>query len=141
VAELYIETLRQAEKELADADAEAEELDRKRAKLRQTVAVLQTLTGVKVENDQSLTDAILLVVKAAPGFVTASEVMDRLFMMGFHAQTASVATILSRLAKTGKVNGAIGPNRSAGYGWKTETTKAEREAAWRAAAAKAGKKS
>jgi hypothetical protein len=140
MAEEYRDALKKAEKELADADAEAEALDRKRARLRQTVAVLQTLTGVTVENDQSLTEAILLVVKASPGFVSASEVMDRLFMMGFHAQTASVATILSRLAKTGKLIGAIGPNRSAGYGWKTEMTKAERDATWRALATKAGKK-
>ena len=60
-------------------------------------------TGVSVESDQTLTEAILLIVKGSPGAVTATEVMDKLFMLGLQAQTTSVASILSRLAENRKI--------------------------------------
>ena len=97
--EQYAEALKKAQQELAAANIEAESLEKKRAQLRQTIAVLQSMMGIKVESEESLTESILMVLKAWPGNATASDVMDRLFMMGFQAQTASVATILSRLAK------------------------------------------
>jgi hypothetical protein len=127
VTEVYSDALKKAEKELAEADAAAGELDRKRAKLRLTVAALQSMTGVKVKSDQTLTDAILMIVKGSPGAVTATEVMDKLFMLGLQAQTASVATILSRLAKVGKIICLRDPGGSSllGYEWKTPRTKSE----------------
>ncbi len=103
MVEVYADALRKAAQELAEADAAAVELDRKRAKLRLTVAALKSMTGESAENEQTVTDAILTIVKGSSGSVTAIDVMDKLFMMGMQAQTASVATILSRLAKDGKV--------------------------------------
>lgn len=141
MAEPYNDALKKAKRELANCDAEAEELERKRAKLRQTVAVLQSLTGVKVQNEQSLTQAILMVLKAASGCVTAAEVVETLRTMGYDAQTPSVATILSRHLKNQQINSFFGPGHSVGYEWRGgERTKAERLEARRMLAAQAPKK-
>ena len=129
----FSEALKQVEAELAEADALAVEVERKRAALRQEAAVLRARLGVVQPEDQSLTDAVLMVVKGWPGYATAGEVMERLFMMGFHVQTASVATILCRLAKNGQIESLVGPNRTAGYGWKTEVNNRDMQAARRAA--------
>ena len=65
--EAYETALRQALEELAEVDRQAEEIERKRAKLRQGVAVLQTLTGDQRDQDQSVTSSILTVLNASPG--------------------------------------------------------------------------
>lgn len=139
----YNVALTKAQKELAKCDAEAEELERKRARLRQTIASLQSTMGISVQSDESMTETILMVLKAWPGAATVSEVTERLIIFGFQAQTASVATILSRLAKNGKIESLRDQNGSGkvGYGWKKDLSKPEREAARRTLAAKAGKKS
>jgi hypothetical protein len=73
-----------------------------------------------------------MMVKSTPGYVTATDVMDRMFMFGFQVQMASIASILSRLAKNGKIIHAVGPSNQTGYAWKTDTTQSERNAAVRA---------
>ncbi len=141
MADSYEKALRDAEHSLAEWTVKAEEAERETAKLRQTIAVLKSQLGLAPDNTESLTDAILLVLKAWPGNVTAPQVMDRLFMMGYNAQTASVATILSRLAKQGKIEALRGFG-TVGYGWKNglSLTKAERLTAQKELASKAPKK-
>lgn len=123
MSESYELALRSAEEELAACDAKADEVERKRAKLRQTISVLKSLLGMKAEIDESLTSAVLSVAKAADGFVTASQVMDRLVMTGFQVQTTTVATILSRLAKSGQL---LAGRSAEGTGYRWEGSAADR---------------
>lgn len=137
----YETALNDAKRALTEVNTQIAELDLKRAKLMQTVAVLQSQLGLPAENATSLTDAILLVIKGWPGCATAAQVIDRLFMMGYEVQAASVATILSRLAKQGKVMARLAQDRkSVGYEWFMDTTRAERLTAQKELASKAPKK-
>jgi len=133
MTEPYSEALKKAKEELARYDAAAEEMDRKRAKLRHTISDLQSLMGIKVPHDQSLTEAILMSLMGSDRYVTAAEVMARLVQIGFREeQMRSVATILSRLAKSGKIaTNPVGPHQLTGYGWKMKTNRGERRAAKR----------
>jgi Ca2+-binding EF-hand superfamily protein len=103
MADIYEQALKKAQKELAETNIAAENLERKRAKLRQTIAVLQSLMGSANVNEQSLTDAIMTFAKAANGYITTAEVMERLITMGFESENATVATILSRMVKEGQL--------------------------------------
>jgi predicted transcriptional regulator len=133
MTESYADTLERAQKELAVCDAEAQELERKRAKLRQVIGSLQSLMGIEAPSGQSLTEAILMALIGSDRYVTATEVMARLVQIGFkETQMPSVATILSRLAKSGKITtNPVGPNQLTGYGWNMKTNRAERRAAKR----------
>ena len=115
MSEVYEKALQQAQTELAALDTAAEELERKRAKVRQTILVLRSMLGLEAENEQSLTVAILSVVKASTGFITAPMVADRLIMAGYQVQIATVATILSRLLKDGHLKKDLENNT--GYIW------------------------
>jgi hypothetical protein len=115
MSEAYEKALQQAQTELAALDTAAEELERKRAKARQTILVLRSMLGLEDEDEQSLTDAILNVVKASTDFITAPMVADRLIMAGYQVQIATVATILSRLLKDGKLK--KDPENNTGYKW------------------------
>ena len=115
MSEAYEKALQQAQTELVALDIVAEELERKRAKVRQTILVLRSMLGLETENEQSLTGAILSVVKASTGFITAPMVADRLIMAGYHVQIATVATILSRLLKDGHLKKDLENNT--GYKW------------------------
>ncbi|HLM80437.1 MAG TPA: BlaI/MecI/CopY family transcriptional regulator [Terriglobales bacterium] len=95
----YEDALRKAQKDLAATNIAAENLERKRAKLRQAVSILQSLMDNATTDDQSLTDAILTAVKGAKGYITTAEVMEFLQTIGLEAQNATVATILSRMVK------------------------------------------
>jgi hypothetical protein len=136
----YSDALKKAQKELAECEAAADRLEAQRAKLRQTVAVLQSMVGVKVEQDQSLTDAILMVIKGAQGYMRAADVVARLDQMGFQVQPRSVASILSRLTKNSQIIYAVGDDDSIGYAWKVDTTKAERQDTNKSLAAMSKKK-
>jgi len=137
MVEPYSEALKKAKEELAEYDAAAEELERKRAKLRQTIGILQSLLGVEVPNEQSLTGAILMTLKASQGYSKTGEIMKSLVEMGFkNVQQTSVASILSRLAKNGQIISVIGPDNSAGYAWTMTTTKPERRQALKSLARK-----
>jgi hypothetical protein len=114
--EAYESALQAAVKELAECDAKADQLERRRAQLRQTIAVLQTQLGNDVRSNESMTEAILTITKAANDFITASEVVERLLKMRFNASSASVATILSRLTKAGTLLYGIGAGGN-GYMW------------------------
>jgi predicted transcriptional regulator len=137
MVEPYSEALKKAKEELAEYDAAAEELERKRAKLRQTIGILQSLLGVQVPNEQSLTDAILMTLKASQGYSKTAEIMNSLVEMGFkNVQQTSVASILSRLAKNGQIISVIGSDNSAGYAWTMTTTKPQRRQALKSLARK-----
>jgi predicted transcriptional regulator len=101
--EAYETALRQALGELAEIEKQAEEIERKRARLRQGVAVLQTLTGDQPDQEQSVTSSILMVLNASPGPLPTVQIIQRLQSMGYTPQPTSVATLLSRLAKDGKI--------------------------------------
>jgi len=101
--EAYETALRQALEELAEVDRQAEEIERKRARLRQGVAVLQTLTSDQRDQEQSVTSSILTVLNASPGPLPTAQIIQRLQSMGYTTQPTSVATLLSRLAKDGKI--------------------------------------
>jgi hypothetical protein len=111
----YEKALQRAQTELAALDTAAEELERKRAKARHAILALRSMLGLEAGNEQSLTDAILNVVKASTGFITAPMVADRLIMAGFQVQIATVATILSRLLKEGRLKKDVENNT--GYIW------------------------
>jgi hypothetical protein len=115
MSEVYEKALQQAQTELAALDTAAEELERKRNKARQTILVLRSMLGIEAGNEQSLTNAILNVVKASTGFITAPMVADRLIMAGYQVQIATVATILSRLLKDGHIMKDLENNT--GYKW------------------------
>jgi hypothetical protein len=141
MTESYERALRDAEGALAEWDAKAQQADRERAKLRQTISVLKSQLGLAPDNTESLTAAILLVLKTWPGDATVPEVLERLFIMGYNAQRTSVATILSRLAKQGKIEALRDYASSAvGYGWKADLTKAERLNARKELASRAPKR-
>ena len=113
--EPYSEALKKAQEELAECDAAAHDLDCKRAKLRQTIRGLQNLMGIAVheEQSQSVTEAIREILKGTPG-LNASQVFGRLVEMGHQMSPRSVATILSRLAKTEQI--ARDPAKGYSYG-------------------------
>jgi hypothetical protein len=128
MTELFRQALDQAERDLVNLDAAAEEMELKRARLRQTISVLRGQLGLPAANNPSLTDSILTVVKAWNGFATAAEVFDRLVIMGYHVQSATVASILSRMAK----NGLVISGRSTagtGYAWREPLTPSDALAA------------
>lgn len=101
--EAYETALRHALEELAEVDRQAEEIERKRARLRQGVAVLQTLTSDQRDHEQSVTSSILTVLNASPGPLPTAQIIQRLQSMGYTTLPTSVATLLSRLAKDGKI--------------------------------------
>jgi len=118
----YQEVLRTAERELASLDVQAEHLERKRSTVRLSISVLQNMIGISARKDHTLTDAILTVVKAADGFANGPQVIDRLRTMGFPLDSAplraSVATILSRLVKTGDLLRSVDHDEGRGYTWR-----------------------
>jgi hypothetical protein len=84
------------------------------------------LTGFQVEEPSrslTVTEAIRrLVLTDESGLITAAEVSRRLEQLGYGVPSRSLATILSRLAKDGKISHLVGPSRTALYG---PTTKAD----------------
>ena len=101
--EAYEVALRRALVELAEVDRQAEEIERRRATLRQSVAVLQTLAGCQPDQEQSVTGSILTILKASAGPLPTAGIVQRLISMGHTPQPTSVATLLSRLAQQGKI--------------------------------------
>jgi hypothetical protein len=133
----YSDALEKAKQELAQCELQIRELDGKRAKLRQTISVLASLTGVEVTQERTLTESVLLAVTALPGYSTAVQVTEMLVQTGNPAQHASVAAILSRSSKLGKIGYSVNPDNGVpGYTSVPETTKAERIQAQRTLAGK-----
>jgi hypothetical protein len=128
MTEPYEVALNKAQKELVQCNAELDALERKQATLQQTVAVLQSVLGIEVPQEQNLTESILMAIKGSLGYMKASQVTELLGQMGHTAQQTSVATILSRLSKSGKIIHAVGPDGITGYAWKTEVPRQERTA-------------
>jgi hypothetical protein len=109
----YLKALEQAIRDLRVVDKDFEVLERKRAKLRQTIKTLRSLLGTRDAEDQTVTEVILEIVKAADGYVAASEVMERVDLAGYVASAATVATTLSRMVKEKQLE--KGPE--GGYRW------------------------
>jgi len=131
MADSYQEALRQALEDLKLMDDLAERTERRRAQLRQIIAGLQSLmsAGSARTEDQSLTSAILDIVKAAEGHITASEVLERLDTAGYIANAPTVATLLSRLVKEAQLEKGDGGYRWAGVPkWAEEFGKGMAEA-------------
>jgi predicted transcriptional regulator len=103
MTEEYQEALRKALSELSEVERQAQQIELRRATLRQSVAVLQTLAGGRVDHDLSVTDSILTVLQANPGPLPTAQIVQRLTSMGHTPQPSSVATLLSRLAQQGKI--------------------------------------
>jgi predicted transcriptional regulator len=65
---------------------------------------LETLTGNRpAEQEQSVTNSILTILKAHSGPLSTAQIIQRLTSMGHTPQPTSVATVLSRLAQQGKI--------------------------------------
>jgi hypothetical protein len=69
--------------------------------------------GQPISKNETLTDAIIDVVRAKDGYVGTADVMDGLIFRGYSAHPRSVATILSKLVKETQLR--KGPKR--GYKW------------------------
>jgi hypothetical protein len=109
----YQEAIERARQELKMLDDKVDALDRQRAKLRQTVATLQSLMGQPVSDGPSMTDAIIDFVRANEDYVSTTDVIDGLIARGYPAHPRSVATILSKLVKIRKFK----KGTRGGYQW------------------------
>lgn len=131
-------SLKEAEQKLAACEQKIEKLEKDRAMLRHMIAVLRTSLGIEPKDNPSLTDAILLAVKSSREMecLTAAQVVQILQNMNIDAKPRSVATILSRLFKEGRLNSYLDKpfGSVAGYEWKGARTKDETLAAKRALA-------
>lgn len=126
----YTASLKAAEVELAECERSIETLEKERARLRQMIAVLRAKLGMdQNDNPKTLTDAILLVLKATREMecITASDVVSRLTEMQIDAPPRSVATILSRLYKERRIDSYL--DRPGGslvaYQWRGPRTKSD----------------
>ena len=99
----YESALKQALSELAEVERQAAEIERKRATLRESVAVLQTLSGTGLDLEESVTSSIMTILKANPGPLPTTQIIQRLKAMGQTPQPSSVATLLSRLVQQGRI--------------------------------------
>jgi hypothetical protein len=83
---VYEKAIREAKEELKLANEAAEKLDRKRAKLRQAIVVLQSLTGENTMDhpvkNRSIAEATLEIIQAADGKLTTSEILEGLHVSG-----------------------------------------------------------
>jgi hypothetical protein len=109
----YQRALEGASKELESLDEMVYDLECQRAKLRQAIAILQTLLGQPISQNQTLTDAIIDFVRAKDGYAATTDVMDGLISRGYSAPPRSVATILSKLVRERQLR--KGPK--GGYKW------------------------
>jgi hypothetical protein len=95
----YQRALQSAAKELKSLDEKVHALECQRAKLRQVIAVLQSLLGQPTSKNQTLTDAMIDFVRAKDGYAPTADVMDGLLARGYSVHPRSVATILSKLVR------------------------------------------
>ncbi len=109
----YQRALEGASKELKSLDEMVYALECQRAKLRQAIAILQTLLGQPISKNQTLTDAIIDFVRAKDCYAATADVMDGLISRGYSAHPRSVATILSKLVREKQLK--KGPK--GGYKW------------------------
>src|ERR1700691_5206781 len=109
----YQRALENAEKELKSLDETARALERQRAKLRQAIAILESLLGQPTSKNQTLTDAMIDIVRAKDGYAATADVMDGLLARGYAAHPRSVATMLSKLVRDKPLR--KGPK--SGYRW------------------------
>jgi hypothetical protein len=140
VIEPYEIALKKAGRALAELDAKAMEIERERAKLRQTVAVLRSQLGLDAESIASLTDAIVLIIKGSPGCLRTPDILNRLTAMGYEPSRTSVSTLLSRLTRQGKITGRRSDEGLQVYEWNTQASRVERENPRREVADNAKKK-
>jgi hypothetical protein len=109
----YQRALDNAEKELKSLDETARALECQRAKLRKAIAILESLLGQPISKNQTLTDAMIDIVRAKDGYAATADVMDGLLARGYAAHPRSVATMLSKLVREKHLKS--GPE--GGYKW------------------------
>ncbi len=109
----YQRALEDASKELKSLDEMVCTLECQRARLRQAIAILQTLLGHPISKNQTQTDAIIDFLRAKDGYAATADVIEGLISRGYSAQPRSVATILCKLVREKQLK--KGPN--GGYKW------------------------
>jgi hypothetical protein len=95
----YQTALDGASKELKSLDEMVCTLECQRARLRQAIAILQTLLGQPISKNQTQTDAIIDFLRAKDGYAETADVIEGLISRGYSAQPRSVATILCKLVR------------------------------------------
>ena len=95
----YQRALQGAAKELKSLDEKVHAMECQRAKLRQAIAILQSLLGQPICKNQTLTDAMIDFVRARDGYTPTADAMDGLLARGYSVHSRSVATILSKLVR------------------------------------------
>ena len=121
----YQKALEAAEKEMGEVRLRLEELERREAQLRATIAGLRSLKGDPSDpsdsEDMSLTEAIRTVLKASNQYMGVQQIIVNLRLMGLlfsGDKSATVAATLNRLVRTGRaVQGTIDTGR-VGYKWR-----------------------
>jgi len=111
-ADSYKKALEKAKEDLKLLDEMAEMAEKRRAKLRQVIAVLESLTGSDRPPNGTVTDAIMDILKSKDGYSSAAEVFEGVTVRGYAVTPNTIATLLSRLAKNGQIE--RGPE---GYKW------------------------
>jgi hypothetical protein len=119
----YKKAVETAETELGDIETQIATLTQRRAQLQQTISALRTLLGEETD-DPKVTENIRIVLQAANGLLSASNVLEKLEAMGvsFTGKNpiASVQTILARMARPGgEVIRFSPPDGSLAYKWRT----------------------
>ena len=109
----YQTALEDASKELKSLDEMVCTLECQRARLRQAIAILQTLLGHPISKNQTQTDAIIDFLRAKDGYAATADVIEGLISRGYSAQPRSVATILCKLVREKQLK--KGPK--GGYKW------------------------
>ncbi|HWZ42922.1 MAG TPA: hypothetical protein VNW97_05575 [Candidatus Saccharimonadales bacterium] len=117
--EHFKKALAAAEDELDDVECEIVEKEKRREELRQAIILLKKLLGREgedAEEEGSLTDKIMLTLPLFPEKLGVQEIQTAI---GLYAKTApklsSVATILNRLAREGKIEQGRTADDRVGY--------------------------
>jgi len=122
----YRKALVSAERELTDVNAQIVQLQRRSAQLESTIAGLKSLMGETPGVDErSLTELIRTVLKGNSRFMGVDQVAINVRLLGgqLPSGTASVATILNRLVKSGEVEQGLTDTNYVAYKWKEFTPK------------------
>jgi hypothetical protein len=109
----YQTALDSASKELKSLDEMVCTLECQRARLRQAIAILQTLLGQPISKNQTQTDAIIDFLRAKDSYAATADVIEGLISRGYSAHPRSVATILCKLVREKQLK--KGPE--GGYKW------------------------
>lgn len=124
----YQKALDAAEIEMADVEKRLEQLERRKAQLRATIAGLRSLMGDSSDpsdtEDMTLTDAIRTVLKASDQFMGVSQIMVNLRLLGLQLSDEKIPTIgatLNRMARANELIQGETEGGRIGYIWRPRT--------------------